>query len=336
MNPRPFPLQHPHYRLVMLILLTCALACSACTSPPRHSVGDGTGPDVTNTTVVHSRGTTTVAHVPARIVALSSSWADTLIAFGRTPVGVGAIAGISTTGGHFPWQGDYTSTSITLTLLGAPAYEQIAALAPDLILADYSARDAAVYESLSAIAPTVAPLAATGYVDPWRTQVSTLGHILKETDRAEQLIADTDHAIAGAVQRHPNLAGRTFLIATARAGSMGMIASDTDPSAALFVELGMHIDPQVGAASLGAARTAIAVESALPMMNADLLLIQGPARLMEESVPGWENLPAVRSRAVALIDGPLTAALSDPSVLNVDYLLRVLAPQLTRVGSPTP
>src|SRR5690349_19235576 len=69
-----------------------------------------------------------------------------------------------------------------------------------------------------------------GYVDPSRTQVSTLGQIFNETDRTERLIADTDNAIAGVAQRHPNLTGRTFLIATARSGSVGMIASDTDPA----------------------------------------------------------------------------------------------------------
>ncbi|MCZ4618318.1 ABC transporter substrate-binding protein [Rhodococcus qingshengii] len=271
--------------------------------------------------------------MPERIVALSSSWADTVIAFGRTPVGVGSIAGISTSGGHFPWQGDYASTSITLTLLGAPAYEQIAALAPDLILADYSARDAAVYNALSAIAPTIAPLASTGYVDPWRAQVSVLGQIFNETDRAERLITDTDNAIADVARRHPNLAGRTFLIATARPGTVALIASDTDPAAALFVELGMRMDSEIVAQSHGVTRTNIAVENALPMMGADLLLIQGQAALLEASIPVWGNLPAVRSGAVAHIDGPLSAALSDPSVLAIAYLLRALEPQLRQVGS---
>ena len=187
-----------------------------------------------------------------------------------------------------------------------------------------------------AIAPTIAPLAPTGYVDSWRTQVSTLGQIFNETDRTERLNADTDNAIAGVAQRHPNLTGRTFLIATARSGSVGMIASDTDPAAELFVELGMHMDSNVTAQSNGATRTSIAIEDALPMMGADLLLIQGPAALLEESIPEWGNLPAVRSGAVAHIDGPLSAALSDPSVLNIDYLLRILEPQLHQVGSATP
>lgn len=332
MRSRPSPSQRLHRGLVMLILLTFTLACTACTSP-HPNTDDSASLDAAARTVVHSRGTTTVAHVPERIVALSSSWADTVIAFGRTPVGVGSIAGISSTGGHFPWQGDYASTSVTLTLLGAPAYEQIAALAPDLILADYSARDAAVYASLSAIAPTIAPLASTGYVDPWRAQVSVLGQIFNETDRAERLITDTDNAIADVARRHPNLAGRTFLIATARPGTIGLIASDTDPAAALFVELGMHMDSEIVAQSHGVTRTNIAVENALPMMGADLLLIQGQAALLEASIPVWGNLPAVRSGAVAPIDGPLSAALSDPSVLAIAYLLRALEPQLRQVGS---
>ncbi|PCK24061.1 hypothetical protein CHR55_27845 [Rhodococcus qingshengii] len=333
MSSRPSPSQRLHRGCVMLILLTFTLACTACTSPSRPQNGDSASVDATARTVVHSRGTTTVASVPERIVALSSSWADTVIAFGRTPVGVGSIAGISSTGGHFPWQGDYASTSVTLTLLGAPAYEQIAALAPDLILADYSARDAAVYNALSAIAPTIAPLASTGYVDPWRTQVSILGQIFNETDRAERLITDTDNAIADVARRHPNLAGRTFLIATARPGTIGLIASDTDPAASLFVELGMHMDSEIVAQPNEATRTNIAVENALPMMGADLLLIQGQAALLKASIPGWGNLPAVRSGAVAPIDGPLSAALSDPSVLAIAYLLRALEPQLRQVGS---
>ncbi|MDN3460819.1 ABC transporter substrate-binding protein [Rhodococcus sp. APC 3903] len=312
------------------IVLSTALAalvlpqagCSLNTPPPaEHTI-----------TIEHSKGSTALEAVPQRIVALSTSWADTVLAFGHRPVGIGVITGITTTGGHYPWQGRYEAATVKLSLLGAPAYEDIAALEPDLILADYSARDDGVYDRLTSIAPTVAPLAASGYVDPWRKQVETAGAFLGEQVRASELIANTDTALTALADEHAHLSGKTFAIATAtQAGMVGIVASNSDPAVELFTEIGMRLPEQVIDLAGPAPRLIVSLENALPALHADLILLRDSTEMLPNRIPGWEELPAVRTGAVLFLDGPLTAALSDPSVLSIDYLFSHLESKLTAI-----
>lgn len=307
---------------VLVALVLPQAGCSQDTSIPA----------VRTISIDHSKGSTVLETVPQRIVALSTSWADTILAFGHQPVGIGVISGITTTGGHYPWQGHYEAATVKLSLLGAPAYEDIAALEPDLILADYSARDDAVYDRLTSIAPTVAPLATSGYVDPWRKQVEIAGVFLGEEIRASELIENTDTALAALANEHAHVAGKTFAIATAtQAGTVGIVASSNDPAVELFAEMGMRLPEQVVELAGSAARLIVSLENALPALHADLILLRDSAEMLPASVSRWDELPAVRTGAILFLDGPLTAALSDPSVLNIDYLFSHLGAKFAAI-----
>lgn len=313
--------------LVAAGVVASLVGCGADTAP-------ATGTDHSSVTIDHGMGSTAIDEVPQRVVALSASWADGLLALGVPPVGVGSLTGVGPGAGKFPWQGEYDPHVIALSLIGAPDYEAIAALHPDLILADYSANTPAVYQRLSDIAPTIAQLHAGDFVSPWREQIRVLGRVLGREDRAEELVAENDAAIASVREALPGLAGKTFTIATASGASAGLVGSESDAAAVLLSELGLRLDPAVVDLARGQRRLTVSYEQARAALMADVLLVRasGAGESLDAVIPGWQTLPAVRSGAATLVSGPLVGAISDPSVLNIEFLLDSLRPTLEKAA----
>lgn len=277
--------------------------------------------------VTHSQGQTTLTAVPRRIVALSTSWADTVLAFDIDPVAVGVLTGYAPADGRFPWQGDYQPTPVTLSLLGDPDFEAVAAASPDLILADFSARNSAVYDRLSEIAPTIAPLGDSGYVDSWREQVSVLGQILDRPADADALVAAADTELDRTRTSFPCLQGASFLLVTLSPETVGVVADPRDPAAELFGELGMELLPDVVELAQGKTRLTVSYEQSAALTGADLTLVR------ERGGRTWPSSP---SGHIVTLDGPLATALSDPSVQNLGYITESLAPALTRLCTTAP
>ena len=295
---------------VLFALVTACTGAPGAEAPmrPQHTV-----------TVAHSQGETTTLVVPERIVALSTSWADTLRAFDIEPVGVGVLTGYAPEDGHFPWQGDYEATPIALSLLGDPDFEAIAATAPDLILADFSARDRSVYDRLSQIAPTIAPLNDSGYIDSWREQARVLGRILDHSARADDLIAGVEVSLAHSRTSFPCAEGSSFLLATLSPQTVGVVADPRDPADELFGELGMELLPEVTALAIGRTRLTVSYEQLAALGGADLAFVRDRGHGVIEDFSAGRTV---------VLDGPLATALSDPSVQNVDYILDALNPEL--------
>lgn len=151
-------------RRTVLILLALVLLAAAC--------GDGAGggdtgasPPGEGITIAHAHGETTVDGHPERIVTLGLQWTDVVLSLRVEPVGhdLDPLAGDD---GLFPWHADRLAGSTGLDVTDGLPFEQIAALDPDLILvAPYLVEDDASFESLAAIAPTIAGL-DDSQVDP--------------------------------------------------------------------------------------------------------------------------------------------------------------------------
>jgi len=108
-------------------------------------------PAVSAREITHAMGTTDVPDAPKRIVVLTNEGTEALLAIGVTPVGA-----VESWNGN-PWYGYLMPMMGEASFLGAESavdLEAIAALAPDLILGS-KVRQEAIYEQLSAIAPTV-------------------------------------------------------------------------------------------------------------------------------------------------------------------------------------
>lgn len=305
-------------RVRFFSILAAAVAAATLSSACGSSASGSTSAQEP-TVVAHSKGETTIPAVPQRIVALSSSWADIALSLGTAPVGIGTLTSIGPDDGKFPWQGDFDAQVIGLSLLGAPDYEAIAGAEPDLILADFSARNTDVYNRLSQIAPTIAPLGATGFVDRWRDQARTLGRVLQKTPEAESLVTSVEGRIAATRDAIPQARGATFVLATTGPESVGVVTDPDDPAVQLMNELGLTLLPSVQALGNGKARTTVSYEHANGLTEADLALVwsKGGRPVWSAGQPG-----------VVTVEGPLVSALSDPSPLNIAYTLDAVSPAL--------
>ncbi|MCK8670169.1 ABC transporter substrate-binding protein [Rhodococcus sp. HM1] len=101
---------------------------------------------------------------------------------------------------------------------------------PDLVLGSWLVDPETDFDTLSAVAPTVAPLGDTG-VDRWDEQVRVLGEILGRSDDAEKIISDREAEIAEAAL--PGLAGRTGVLSQYVVGQ-GQFAVVDYPTVAAF------------------------------------------------------------------------------------------------------
>lgn len=133
-----------------------------------------------------------LAEQPKRIVALELSFVDSLAVLGLSPIG---IADDNKAEILLPQVKQRITPWVSLGLRAQPNLEQIAALKPDLIIAD-SERHRAAYEGLAKIAPTLL-LKSRG--ETYQENLATAQQIAKAVDREElmaQRLADHKRIMA--------------------------------------------------------------------------------------------------------------------------------------------
>lgn len=154
--------------------------------------GSGAADGVFPRTVVHFGGETTINTEPQKIVVISTGQADALLTLGIVPTGSTSGDGAEMVPPYlydaFPAE---TAALDAVTYVGSrvePDVETIANLAPDLILMNTAGKDAAaLYASLSAVAPTVATQ-GTGLF--WKQDFLLLADAVGRTEQAQQWLDD--------------------------------------------------------------------------------------------------------------------------------------------------
>jgi iron complex transport system substrate-binding protein len=172
----------------VLVLTGCGGGASSSESESASSAQSGAFP----VTVEHAMGSTTVEEEPQRIVALDSSYADATLLLEEELVGITTYRGYST---DLPdYLGDareeFADEVVSVGELEAPSLEKIAALEPDLIVSA-KIRHEALYDQLSAIAPTIMS-ETTGAT--FKENITLLAKALGKEDLAEQKIAEFEAA----------------------------------------------------------------------------------------------------------------------------------------------
>lgn len=201
-------------------------------------------------TFEHAWGSTTVESEPTRIVTWGWGNEDAAIALGVIPVGIpfqsygGGEDGIQT------WTTEAlaaagAATPAVLDNSGEPPFEQIAALAPDLIIAAYSGITEEQYKLMSAIAPTIA-YSGDAWSTPWQDVTRIVGKALGKADEAEALVTETTAWLTAEIAAHSELSGITFASANDYDGSMAVYAP-LDARMKFLTDLGLTIDPSVAA-----------------------------------------------------------------------------------------
>ncbi|WP_040774278.1 ABC transporter substrate-binding protein [Nocardia pneumoniae] len=305
---------------VAAVASVLALGLSACGSSSDDA--DAGGAPVT---VTHARGSTTISGTPEKIVALGNQWLDATLALGITPVGyidnIGVLAKTAV-----PWE-PATLASAKALNTGGNLAEQVAALEPDLILADPFIADQKTYDELSKLAPTL-PALGKDAVTPWQDQVTTLGKVLhKETD-ADRVIAGVRQRLDAIAAANPGLKGKTFASTWLAGPSQLMVLTDpNDGSSKLFTQLGMTIPKNLSEQPANQGRLALSPER-VNELQADLLLAGYSPGLDEKyrQLPGYPELPAVRKGAVVFLTTMEISAVNQPTALSVPYLLDKLEP----------
>ena len=342
--PMPTTRDRSHRRngalLALAALLLAALLAGCGGSDAGADGGSGSSADGSGAsddsddggtvTIEHRYGTTEVPVDPERIVSLDLQWTDVL---GRARRAAGRLprrperAGRASRGAATCSRAPPPSTA-TDTL----PYEQIAALKPDLIVVAYFAQEQADYDKLSAIAPTVATL-SDAQVDTWQDITTAAGKILGEEDDAAELVASVDGDVAAVAEELPGLEGKTFTLVNYVPGDQFYVVSDPEDGAVvLFDQLGMEIAPAiVEAGEGGPGRVELSLENT-ELLDADLILVLTNGA-EADTIPGWEDLEAVKDDAVAVLDYALATAVNTPTPLSIPYSLEELRPALEAAAS---
>lgn len=141
-------------------------------------------------TIEHHKGKTELERKPKKIVALDNSLVEAVVALDR-PL-VGGISSYRDLKGFPPYLGDAVKKTKEVGPLESPDLEAITALEPDLIVSA-SVRHDALYDELSAIAPTIF-VETTG--PTWKDNINLLAKAFGEEKKAKQVLGDYEKRAA--------------------------------------------------------------------------------------------------------------------------------------------
>ncbi|QNG18419.1 iron-siderophore ABC transporter substrate-binding protein [Rhodococcus triatomae] len=312
------------------LLVLFVVAVAGCSGSPTEVDGPDGAPDSAfPVTVAGKFGDVTVESTPTRVVAIGWGDAETALALGVPPVGASDWVDFGGAGVG-PWaEGIYEDEPEIIGTL-EPSYEQIAALAPDLILDTKSAGDRERYELLSKIAPTIGlPEGADNFKTTAEQQVELVSTALGMPEAGAELLADLDRRFADAAAAHPEFAGRSATVAARSGAGWGAYTADTER--VQFVrKLGFVQNPTID--DLAAVTFSVPVaEENLGVLDADMVIvfpIQRTAREVEDT-PLFQAIPAVQDGRYVVFDSPEVArSYSTNSVLSIRYALETVVPLL--------
>lgn len=327
----------------ILVLAGCSTGPSggsnAPATTPAGGAATGADPAAYPVTIEHAFGTATITKAPTRIVTLGWTDADHVAALGVAPVGApkvtwGGNAGLSsdwfdqqlaTFGGTAPTRFDDAD--------GAPI-EEIAKLAPDLVLATNSGLTKEEYDKLSKLAPVVAyPKVAWG--TPWQESLEIIGKALGRSGQAAQVKDRTEQSLAAARAAYPQLKDKTFIYGFITPTDYSQVGYYTplDLRPRMLTELGMKNAPvieKLTGTSTEFYKTVSAEQAAT--LESDILLTYIEADTEVPNLrkdPLISQIPAIRSGAVvATKDKRVGLTMSSPSPLSIPYMVDIFVPDI--------
>jgi len=229
--------------LGLTALTGCSTGSTAATDTPELATEADAG--AFPVTIEHAYGETTIEQEPVRVATLGWSDQDVVLSLGVVPVGSVAVTWGGNAEQSTPWfdeklaQLGGTQPVRYSDADGAPI-EEIAKLAPDLILATNSGITKQEYAKLSKLAPVVA-FPGDPWTTSWEDSLELVGEALGRSELAAQVRADTKASIAAAAQAHPEVVGKSFIFAALSTADMSKIDYYTpaDNRPRLLTDLGM-------------------------------------------------------------------------------------------------
>ncbi|PRY69011.1 iron complex transport system substrate-binding protein [Glaciihabitans tibetensis] len=304
-----------------------ALTLSGCASSTPEDAPEAAASASFPVTIEHAFGETTIDDQPERVVTLGWGSTDAAIAVGIVPVAIPFDGYAGDENGVLPWVAealDEMGEEIPVVLPAGdePAYEDIAAAEPDVILATYSGITEEQYDLLSEIAPVVA-YPGEAWATPWRELIETTGTALGKSDEATQVLEDIDTSVAEAAAAHPEFEGKSIALTSDTAGVFYVYKKE-DPRVEFTLDLGFVNAPAVDELANGDStffymlsyeeldklESDVAVNFAATQEEADGFLSASYSQVM----------PQVQNGTVASVVGPaFVASVSPPTALSLPW-----------------
>ena len=323
------------------VLLAACGGGSSSTEPTSAASPTGAAPtteavaEAFPVTIEHKYGSTTVEAKPERIVVVGLTEQDALLALGEVPVATTEWFG-EQPGAIWPWAtdalGDATMPEV-LSITDGIEFERVASFEPDVIIALVSGMTQEDYDTLSAIAPTVAqPGDIADWGVPWDQVTLTVGQIVGKNAQAQALVDQTNDYLAGVRAEHPEFSGKEAVVVTPWEGIWAY--GPMDNRGRLVTDLGFTF-PQAVTDAIGDAFGATLSNENVDILDVDTLVwlhndvVQGPKDLAKD--PVYSKLAVHKDgREVHVASNePLGASTSFVTVLSMPFLIDKLAPAMS-------
>ncbi|WP_156350788.1 ABC transporter substrate-binding protein, partial [Psychrobacillus sp. FJAT-21963] len=279
----------------LLLLTACGQTKEDATTTSKENKED------TSYTVEHAMGTTTIEKTPEKVVILTNEGTEALLALGVTPVGA-----VQSWLGD-PWYDHISEDMKNVEVVGVEQevnLEKIAALKPDLIIGN-KLRQEAVYEQLSAIAPTVFSDTLRG---DWKENFTLYAKALNLEEKGNEVLSQFDTHIEEVKQSLGDKVNQEISVVRFMAGKSRIYYTDSF-SGVIFDQLGFKRASQQSelfTADNKLGNLAIEVgKEVIPKMDGDVLFYftyapQGDQAALDTAAewtndPLWKNLNAVKS-----------------------------------------
>jgi iron complex transport system substrate-binding protein len=330
--------------LAAALTIPAFAACSTGTTTASDAPAADTRAEVDAfpVTIEHAFGETTIEQEPTRVATLGWSDHDHALALGVVPVGATKL----TWGGNEEGSSDWFDEELEELGAkqpvryddadGAPV-EDIAKVAPDLILATNSGITEQEYEKLSKIAPVVAYPEAP-WVTPWQASLKMVGEALGRGELAAQLTADTEAAIEQAREENPEIQDKSVIYGFLTAADLSSVGFYTpqDPRVAILNEFGLTNPPSVRKLSKeGEFFGTVSAERAAEL-DSDLFVTYAEKdndleKFADDKLVG--QIPALASgHAFAFVDKELGLAATNPTPLSLPVIVEDFLPHLVHAA----
>lgn len=293
--------------------------------------------------VEHAFGTTEIPEKPERVATVNWANHEVPLSLGVVPVGMAAANFADEDGdGLLPWVKDRldelgAETPVLFDESDGIDFEAVADTDPDVILAAYSGLTQEDYDTLSAIAPTIA-FPESPWTTSWRDMIRLNSAGMGMAEEGDELISDLEGSIADAAAAHPVLAESSVMFLThVDASDLSVVTFYTpaDTRVQFFADLGMPMPESSAAYEPDPANPfagSISAENADTFDDVDVIVTYGDQAMIDtlKADPLLGLMPAIANDAVVLLDGAsANATAANPTPLQLPYLLDWYVGQLT-------
>lgn len=282
------------------VMMVFILAACGSGNDSENNASENEKSENTSYTVEHAMGSTTLEKIPERVVVLTNEGTEALLALGVTPVG----AVQSWTGD--PWYDHIADEMKEVEVVGLESevnVEAIAALQPDLILGN-KIRQEAIYEQLSAIAPTIFTEDLRGN---WKHNFELYAQAIHKEEQGKEVIEEYDTRIADLKEQLGDTLNQKISIVRFMAGDVRIYQKDSF-SGVILEQLGFA---RPESQDVDAFAIKGATKEQIPLMDGDVLFYftyetgDGSASQLENEWledPLFKNLEVVKKGEVYKVD----------------------------------